>query len=233
MASQAPRPFLLFMLLTAAAGSAHADIGGGIAMQSDARWRGLSYSDCHPQAQASVSLDEPGSGLYGGAMLTRAEFGGGYRSATVQAYAGRVFGITPGIDGEAGLQYTRFNTLSRYDYGEAYAGLLGEGWNTRLYFSNDYFGIGQRSAYAEVNLQRALPFGLSGQAHIGWLRGLNSTRWSSADGDNRYDWRLGVSRRFGMLEAQLSWVGATRGGPYTWIPVGHRQTIVLGIAVSF
>ncbi|MBV8503170.1 MAG: hypothetical protein JO006_15820 [Paucibacter sp.] len=229
----ATRPFFVATLFAAAIAPVHADVGGSLAVQSDTRWRGLSYSDGKPQAQASVAVDHADSGLYGGALLTRVSFDYDRDSTAAQLYAGRVFRLQPGLDTEFGAQYTHFAALTRYDYGEVFAGLLGEAWNTRLYLSNDYFGSGQRSAYVELNLQQPLPWGLSGQAHVGWLRGIGRARWPNPDGDSRPDWRIGVARRMGVFEAQLGWVGATRGGPYTWVSAAHREALVLGLSASF
>jgi len=220
------------MAATASAGTAclHAEgLGGTLSVQSDARFRGVSYSDEKPNAQATLTYDGT-SGWYGGALLTKVHFGPWVQSTLLQGYAGRVFGLATGLDAEAGVQVNRFDGITRYNYGEAYVGLLAERWNARLYASNDYYGTKQRSLYAELNLNWPLSASVQAFAHAGVI----DTRGGAyAPHSSRTDWRAGAAWRYGVAELQLAWVGAGRGGPYTWTADEHRQTWVLGLSVAF
>ena len=203
-------------------------------MRVDARERGLSYSGDKPSAQLGVVWDGEVGG-YAGASLTYARFA--QRSgAALRAYAGRVFGLGPGVDAEVGLLAHRFENVSNYDFVEAYTALLGERWNLRAYASPDYYGIGQRSLYGEANLNWPLTEGVAAVGHVGVLRGWGTSKalYVDAHGPARVDWRAGLSFHLGeSSELQLAWVAASRGGPYTWIDVARRRTAVLNLTIAF
>jgi len=222
-------------LLLSIAGPARSDTGGTLSLQSDARERGLSYSNNRPGAQLGLAWDGA-DGWYAGAQLSRVRFDAGHHGARLQAYGGRVFSLTPGLDGEAGLVTYRFENLPRYDFTEAYAGLLGELWSLRLYRSGDYYGIGQRSLYGEFNLRWPLVQGLQAIGHAGVLRGDGVSRmpYLESHGPTRIDLRTGLSWQLGTHgELQLAWVSASRGGPYTWTDATRRRTVVLGLTAAF
>jgi uncharacterized protein (TIGR02001 family) len=233
--AQPARLTIWILLLLSMAGPAWADVGGTLSLQSDARERGLSYSSNRPGAQLGLAWDGMG-GWYAGAQLSRARFDAGRHGARLQAYGGRVFALTPGLDGEAGLVAYRFESVSRYDFTEVYAGLLGELWSLRLYHSGDYYGIGQRSLYGEFNLRWPLMPGLQATGHAGVLRGDGVSRmpYLESHGSTRIDLRTGLSWQLGASsELQLAWVSASRGGPYTWIDATRRRTVVLGLTAAF
>jgi len=221
----------LAWLLMSATPSAQAEIGGTVAVQSDARERGLSYSQDKPQGQVTVAIDGS-TGWYGGGLLTRAEFGPGHNSTLLRGYVGRVTRLMPGMDVEAGLQYNRYASIARYDYGEVYIGLLAERWSTRLYFSNDYYGNGEHSLYGEVNLNWPLPNSMMAVAHVGALNGPGG-EYPSPHGNTRFDTRLGLAWQMRPFELQLSWVNVSLGGPFTWTTERRRNTAVLSLSASF
>lgn len=238
-ARPAPRPSLarlalLVAPLLAGAGRAAADVGATLSLQSDARERGLSYSAGRPSAQAGLAWDGDAGG-YAGALLTRARFTD-RRGVWLRLYGGRVVELAPGLDGEAGLLVNRFENVSRYDFVEGYAGLLGERWSLRLHHSPNYFGGGQRSLYGELNLRWPVAPGLALVGHAGVLRGLGEARlpfYMEPHGPTRIDWRAGASWQLGRgCELQLAWVAASRGGPYTWAGESRRQTAVLGLSAA-
>ena len=219
--------------LLACAGAACADVGATLSLQSDARERGMSYSANDPSAQAGLAWDGR-TGWYGGASLTQARFTD-RRGAWLRAYGGRVIELAPGLDGEAGLLVNRFENVSRYDFVEAYAGLLGERWNLRLHHSPDYYGSGQRSLYGELNLRWPVAKGLAAVGHAGVLRGWGGAGQSYGEphGPTRIDLRAGAAWQLGeRCELQLAWVSASRGGPYTWMDSTRRRTVVLGLSAA-
>lgn len=217
--------------LSAAACPARADIGGTVSVQSDGRFRGLSYSDGEPQLQATLAWDGR-HGWYGGALWTQARFGLQRRSALWQAYVGRVVPLAAGLDGEAGLNLSRFPAITRYDYAEAYVGLLGERWNARLHLSNDYYGSHQRTAYAELNLRWPLTPAIQSFAHLGVIHG-SASPYRLPQSPVRADLRVGAAWRPGIAELQLAWVAATDGGPLTWAGPARRQAWVVGFSAAF
>jgi uncharacterized protein (TIGR02001 family) len=226
------RPLLASLLV--GAGPACADVGATLSVQTDARDRGMSYSDNRPAAQLGLAWDGD-AGWYAGASLAHARFSD-RSGAWLRLYGGRVFGLTPGLDGEAGVLAHRFENVSRYDFVEAYAGLLGERWNLRLYASPDYYGVRQRSLYAELNLHWPVAGGFSAIGHLGVLRGMGGQGGFFGDphGPTRVDLRAGGAWKLGASsELQLVAVAASRGGPYTWTDSARRRTAVLSLTTAF
>lgn len=214
-------------LLPAAA--AHADVGATLSLQSDARERGLSYSGNRPMALAGVAWDGAG-GWYAGGLLTHARFDAQRRGAWLQAYGGRVVTLSPGLDGEAGLRVHRFENPSRYDYAEAYAGLLADRWQARLYHAGDYYGSGRRSRYAELNGRWPLApqWQLLGHAGVLSGQGVYPVRATS----HRADLRLAAAWSPGTYDVQLACVAASRGGPSAWADATRRRAVVLSVTAA-
>ena len=231
------RHALIYLIapLLAGVGAAHADVGATISVQTDARERGLSYSAQKPAAQLGLAWDGD-AGWYAGAALAQVRFTDG-RGAWLRVYGGRVVGLAPGLDAEAGVLAHRFENASRYDFVEAYAGLLSERWSVRLHHSPDYYGSGQRSLYGEFNGRWPIAGGLAAVGHVGVLRGFggaNSPAFSGPHGPTRVDLRAGASWQLGAsTELQLAWVSVSRGGPYTWADSTRRRTALLGLTTAF
>ena len=224
----------LILTLLAAAGPAVADVGGTVSLQTDARDRGMSYSDNRPSAQLGLAWDGA-AGWYGGAQLAQARFVD-RRGLWLQAYAGRVLPLSEGIDAEAGVTAHAFENVSRYNYQELYLGLLGEGWQLRGYVSPDYYGINRRSAYVELNLRHAFLPGWAAVGHVGVLRGIGGrvSPFATGRSDTRTDVRLGASWQLGRAsELQVLWVAASRGGLYTWTVLDRRRTALLSLTTAF
>jgi uncharacterized protein (TIGR02001 family) len=226
---------VLIAPLLSATGPAWADVGGTLSLQTDARDRGMSYSRNTPNAQLGLAWDGS-TGWYGGVQLARVRFNATKHGAWLQGYGGRVFEIAPGLDGEVGALAHSFQHVGRYGYHEIYAGLLGERWNLRLYHSPDYYGSGDRSAYAEFNLRWPLAKGVGAVGHVGVLHGRRGRVLSYVEphGPTRVDLRIGASWQLGASsDLQLAWVSASRGGPYTWTDSSRRRTVVLGLTTAF
>lgn len=226
---------LLALLFVVAALPAGADVGGTLSLQTDARSRGMSYSSNRPSAQLGLAWDGEG-GWYGGGQLGYVRFDAQRRGAWLQAYGGRVFSLAPGLDGEAGVIAHAYENVSRYDYQEAYAGLLGEGWQLRLYASPDYYGIGQRSLYAELNARWPLAAGWTAVGHVGVLRafGQPAMTYGIPPRATRQDVRVGASHTLGdSSDLQLAWVATSRGGPYTWTDSPRRRAVMLTMTTAF
>lgn len=220
--------------LLAGAGSVHADIGGTLSLQTDARDRGMSYSANRPSAQLGLAWDGE-AGWYAGGQLGYARFAQS-RGATLQLYGGRVFELVPGLDGEAGVVAHVYENVSNYDYQEVYVGLLGERWNLRAYLSPDYYGVGQRALYTEFNLRWPVVPGVAALGHVGLLHGRRAEPLPYAElrGATRLDLRAGASWQLGASsEMQLVWIAAGRGGPYTWTDATRRRTVVLSLTTAF
>ena len=194
----------------------------------------MSYSDNRPGAQIGLAWDGA-AGWYGGIQLAHARFSQ-KSGAALQLYGGRVVGLAPGLDGEAGVVAHAYENVSSYAYQEVYAGLLGERWNLRAYLSPDYYGIGQRSLYTEFNLRLPLMPGVAALGHVGLLHGWGgqASLYTEPHGATRVDLRLGASWQLGASsELQLVWTAAGRGGPYTWTDATRRRAAVLSLTTTF
>jgi len=221
-----------------ACGPARGDVGATLSLQTDARDRGMSYSGNRPSAQLGLAGDFD-AGWYGGLSLGEARFAE-HRGPWLRAYGGRVMGLVPGLNGEFGLLAHRFDRIRRYDFVEAYAGLLGERWSLRVYASPDYYGIGQRSVYAEVNGRWPLCAEASSPAlvgHAGVLRGWGggaALAYTEPSRPTRTDLRAGLSWPWGVSgEWQLLWTSASRGGPFTWTDASRRRAVSLNFTLGF
>ena len=205
---------------------AEAQLGGSVVVESDYRFRGVSLSSERPNLRLTLSLDHA-SGAYGGVSASGVEFERGRRLASLLSYAGfsAPFGTT--LRWDIGATYTHAAGDARYDYGEAYAGLIGERWSLRAYLAPDYFGSGARTAYAE--LDAGWPLGTRRRlfAHLGALRRLG------APSSSRVDVRAGAGWRIGEGELQLAWVGVQRSGPFATTYDQRRNTLVLSASYAF
>ncbi|HEY0954398.1 MAG TPA: TorF family putative porin [Roseateles sp.] len=205
---------------------ARAEWGGTLALLSDGQERGVSYSDGRPQAVLGLAWDGS-QGRYAGLQLTHSRFWGDRRSAWLQAYAGQVVELTPGLDAEAGLRVHRFPSLGHYDFAEAYVGLLAERWQLRLHHAPDYYGLAQRTWYAELNGRWPLAAGLAATGHVGVAA-------VQGRGRAREDLRLGLSRTLGeSAELQLAWVAVGRGGPSSWTDPPRRRQWLASVSLGF
>lgn len=196
---------------------------------SDYRFRGISLSDERPTVHLGLAGDHT-SGGYGGASLNLVRLEPGEHDVQLLLYAGLAHKHASGFSWEAGVLHAMFGRASRYDYTELYAGLLASHWNTRLYYSPDYFGRGWSSLYAELNGSLALSEPLRAFVHVGALSRLQQ-RSGGAGSPTRYDVRAGLSLSLERLQWQLAWVGASRNHNQAY---GERQhTLVLSVATFF
>ncbi len=206
-----------------------AQLAGGVAVESDFRFRGVSLSGEEPAIRASMSYDRK-DGLYGGASATTVELDSARRRAMWLGYAGFARRTVVGRSWEAGATVAHFVGDARYDYVEAYAGVAGENWSARLFLSPDYFGRGARTAYAQLESAWMATASLSFFAHAGCLVQLNSRGQDEAR--SRFDTRLGATQRFGPLELQLSWITTGRS-PYPAAYPQRRSTTVISASYAF
>lgn len=238
MCVHARRPHAAFALVLAslAGAPAIAQVGIGITVESDYRFRGVSLSGGDPDAQLSLAWDGS-AGAYAGASATAVALDGGPRRAALTGYAGlaRRFGAGAAT-WDIGASATHFAGAAGYDYTELHGGVGGEGWNARLSFSPDYFGQGRRTLYAEIDAGRPLAPPWRVFAHLGALGALGATGAPAAPRSSpavRLDARLGVALTRPGWELRAEWVGAGHGGVYPAAWGGRRSTLVLAAAAFF
>ena len=219
-------PPLAALALLVPAG-ARAEWGGSVVVESDARFRGISLTDERPAARVTLGYDHAGGG-YAGASLGNVVFEGRGEYAALLGYAGISGAAGAGWRWDAGATYWHVAGLSRYDYGEAYAGVLGERWSARLFLSPDYYGGGAHTAYVELDAGWPFAAGWRVAAHVGMLR-----RVDAGGAGVRSDGRLGAAVQVGAVELQLAWVGVSPGGPYVASYNQRRSTLVASAAFAF
>lgn len=209
---------------------ARADMGGTVSLQSDARFRGETFSKERPQAQLSLAWDGR-EGWYGGAQLSRVKFVMDH-SAWYEGYAGRIVSLTPTLDAEAGVMLHAFPAVSDYNFHEVYVGLLAERWSLRLHSSPNYFGAGERSLYASLQARWPLAAHWRIVTTLGALWG-QPGRYTGRQDRLRLDGRVGLAWQQDAWSAQLAAVTVGRGGPYTWTDTAHRSALVFSVSASY
>jgi uncharacterized protein (TIGR02001 family) len=202
--------FLVVAVLALAAAPACAQVSGQIALATDYRFRGVSLSD-GPALEASLSYDHP-TGLFAGLFASNVDL----RQAGlgVQAYGGyaRRWGDARAWDiGIVGYAYPPSPRGTRYDFVEAFAGTTFERFSLRLYASNDYYGGGDPSLYAEGGAGFALAAWLTLGVHIGVL-GVWPQQGEAGSPQTRLDGRIGLTAEAAGFNIDLSLVGTNKQG---------------------
>lgn len=210
--------------------SARAQLGATLAVESDYRFRGVSLDGPGPSLRASFNYDAP-NGCYGGASATRVEPEHGDRYAQVLGYAGCTTPLDVDRLVEAGATYSHFSGDSSYDFAELYVGLLAGRWGARLHFAPDYFGRKVSTLYAEFDAHTVLDENFRLFGHLGVITRISGS--GNGESRTRGDLRVGAGWVWRSLDLQLSWVGATEGGPYPAVYGGRRSTFVAGASYSF
>ncbi|MGH8822476.1 MAG: TorF family putative porin [Rhodoferax sp.] len=222
-------------LLLACTTVAQAQLAGTVGVDSDYRFRGVSLSDSNPAVRLGASYDAA-NGWYGGVSGTGVALVQGQRYGQLSGYLGYVKRGARGLDWELGSTASHFVGSAHDDYAEAYAGLLGERWNLRLYYSPNYFASGVQTVYAELNADVKLNTRLRLFSHVGALAAVGGhavglTEAGNSLGSVRTDARAGIGIAIDPVDLQLAWAGASRGGP----PVygARRGAWVLSLSWSF
>ena len=201
-----------FALTLLFAAPACAQVSGSVTLLSDDRYRGISLSSEAPTVQLTLAWDR-GDGWYGGLQLTRVRFAYPDAKPELQAvpYLGYVRVLRPGLNAEAGVQYTWFETTQRYRYPEFYLGLSGEHLSTRVSRMPHYFGD-TTAWYAQIDGNRPLRGQLRAVAHLGALRAGRATGYRDGDGERwRYDFATGLGLALPQFDLQVTWNTASGG----------------------
>lgn len=202
-------------ILALVAVPACAQVTGSVAVHSDYRHRGVSYSERDPAAQLTLVYDHP-TGLFAGASATTVNIESHYTDTRLQAlyHAGYVGALSDRWHGEVGvLRYTYPGSKSvpSWDYTEWYVGVLHDDSSLRVFQSPDYFAEGGRSWYVDAGHSVPLRGGLALTMHLGFLR-LSHDYYNDVrhDANSRFDARIGVSYTRKQLRADVGVVGLSR-----------------------
>jgi uncharacterized protein (TIGR02001 family) len=193
--------------------AAQAQWSGSLAADSDYRFRGVPLGGSKPTLRASANYDAA-DGWYGGVSATQARILAGDRYTQLLGYAGVVRPLGGGAL-DLGLTGWSFVGEHRYDFAEAYAGLLFDPVSLRLNYSPQYFGWQVQTAYLDASAQVPLPGGLRLLAHAGLLVPLTHLAAPFPDANRtRADVRTGIGwTALRDLDLIVAWASVTRGGP--------------------
>jgi uncharacterized protein (TIGR02001 family) len=205
------------LLICAAAESASAQLSGTLSGVTDYRYRGVTFSDRRPAAQAGLTYDDP-TGWYVGAFGSTVRLDPpGRPNSRFQAiaYGGYALRLASGVSLEAGADYSAFAKSDDLNYGEAYAGAATENLNARIYFAPRYFGTTSKAFYGEVNAAPPLVGAARLHLHLGFLRyryvyPYGSPYYGLPPTKGIFDARIGLRADIDPFQLEVAWVGVNK-----------------------
>lgn len=187
-----------------------------LAVVSDYRYRGISQTRLQPALQGGFDYSHTPSGWYAGTWLSTIAWtrdAGGHGRIEWDLYAGRRGNLSEAVSYDAGvLSYVYANNGLRHVAGMADAntteiyGQLGYGpaYLKYSHAATNLFGFAdsRNSGYLDLGANIDLGEGLSANLHAGHqqVRGNDAACYT--------DWKLGLSRDFGVATLALAWVGS-------------------------
>lgn len=192
---------------------ASAQMGVSASVASDYRYRGYSLTAERPAITANLSYDHA-SGAYAAvtaiAAATRRD---GLKAAGYQAYVGYAGRFNANSSWEVGASRTNVTEYYRpsykVPYSELYVGVSTPRMSAHLYYSPNYLGEHAETVYATVNASLIPATDWRVFGHVGALAVVKRKPGSEIRRD-QYDVSVGVARRIGDLELQLT---AGHSGP--------------------
>ena len=212
-----------------------AQVGGSLAVESDYLLRGSSLTDGDPAAIAQLTYDHS-SGMY-------LNFAGVVRFGPhdprfmgVIGNVGYARQLNASLTLDAGVirsQIRSANDYGRpYHYTEFYGGASIGRVTGRVYYSPDYRSHGVSTLYGELEAGFEPVRDWRVNAHIGVKAYLDAASYETK-GSKRPDWRVGISKRFGRVEAHAALSGGGPGKTYYGYYLRHNPAITGGASISF
>lgn len=228
---------LLALMPCAMAVPAQAEIGAGLSILNDYRFRGYSLSQGRPVLSLDLSYDDV-SGPYANGKLSAVatnEDGVEYLGFTGNLGYARKLGHGPTLD--LGIIHSRYTRYFGYGdgahYTEVYAGLIGRHVSGHIHYSPDYFRSGVSTLYADLSavVRPAPKWRING--HYGLLTQIGGSR-PPGSARSRHDWRVSVARETGPLDLQLALTGGAPGRQFYRGRFHDRKAVfVFGINYLF
>lgn len=185
-------------------GESGLSLSGNVALVSDYRFRGVSFSDGDIALQGGIDLGHS-SGFYVGTWASSISGGGPFGELELDIYGGWSGDITDGVTFDIGLLYYIYPTGDApgvdTDYWEPYASLgfgIGPASATvgvAYAWEQDALG-GSDNLYLYTDFELAIPdTPISVSAHVGYTDGVFSTDVdpTTLTQDASFDWGLGAS----------------------------------------
>ena len=229
------------LLICAAAESAAAQLSGTLSGVTDYRYRGVTFSDRRPAAQAGLTYDDA-SGWYAGV------FGSTVRldppalpSSHFQtiAYGGYAIRLASGVSLEVGGDYSSFAGASGLNYGEIFVGAATENLNARIYVSPRYFGTSENGIYGEINAAQPLIDAVRLHLHLGFLRyrydyPYGSRFYGLPPTKNIFDARIGLRADIDRFQLEVAWVGVNKHSAAYFVTGRNSPNgVVAALTLSF
>ena len=120
-----------------------------------------------------------------------------------------------------------------YSYSEAYVGISRSPVSAYLFVSPNYFHPGVITVYGQVDASISPARNWQLSAHVGSLYILDRADDPYLGRASKYDWRLGVQRELGNVEAHVAVSGGGPGRQY-YDGLSHSRTaLTVGMSANF
>ncbi len=120
-----------------------------------------------------------------------------------------------------------------YSYSEAYVGISRSPVSAYLFVSPNYFHPGVVTVYGQVDASISPARNWQLSAHVGSLNILDRADDPYLGRASKYDWRLGVQRELGNVEAHVAVSGGGPGRQY-YDGLSHSRTaLTAGMSANF
>jgi hypothetical protein len=212
-------------------------VSGSLAVESDFRLRGSSYSAGRPVASARVGVDDS-SGFYAdGSATVVLTHDDGPRFLAYQIDAGVTKRLGGGWVADVGVAHNEVRAAYEggfaYPYTEGYVGATHGPLSAYVFLSPNYYRSGFWTIYGQVegSLSPAENWHVTG--HVGALTYLGEPAGISLRRYTYYDWRLSVAREFGNVEVHAAVSGGGPGRQYYYGERHSRTAVTGGASVSF
>jgi uncharacterized protein (TIGR02001 family) len=212
-------------------------VSGSLAVESDFRLRGGSYSGGRPVASARVGVDDA-SGFYadGAATVVLTEDEGvqllGYQvGGGVTQRLGDSWTVDLGVaHNEIGAAY---KGAFPYPYTEGYVGVSHRSVSAYVFVSPNYFRSGFWTVYGqlEASVSPAENWHLTG--HVGSLNYLDTPASIVLRRHTYYDWRVSAAREIGRVEIHAALSGGGPGRQNYYGKSHSRTALTGGASISF
>jgi uncharacterized protein (TIGR02001 family) len=212
-------------------------VSGSLAVESDFRLRGSSYSAGRPVASARVGIDDS-SGFYadGSATVVLTE-DDGPRFLGYQVDGGFTTRVADTWVIDLGVSHNEIRAAYKgafpYPYTEGYAGATHGPVSAYVFVSPDYYRSGFWTLYGQLEASVSPAENWHVTGHVGSLNYLASPTGISLRRHTYYDWRISAAREFGNVEVHAALSGGGPGRQFYYGERHSRTALTGGASVSF
>jgi len=203
---------------------------GTIALTTEYLFRGISQTDHNPAIQGSLDYTYKPWGLYLGAWASNVDedyvsdgnieidwyggFRGQFSDTGIGWDAGAIYYHYPGDDdnfpGAEIIDYVEAKFGANYTFADV---PLSPATSLTVYYSPDFFGGSGDGVYVDAGVGLSLPYEFTLGAHGGYQYA-EDFNLDGDDGDEYFDWRVGISRTVIGFTLNLSYSGVASGDEF-------------------